>query len=188
MTESLTDFQIVGKNIVLRYARESDLDAYYLFIQDPEVNRLTGAQREFTREEIAAWIRKIGTKHEDRVDFVIVSKETDELIGEVVLNEIDPVNRRANIRIAIQGARHRGKGFGTEAMILMLRHGFETLKLHRIDLGVYVFNPRAIRVYEKVGFQREGIQREILYQDGQFYDMILMSMLEDEFRALHGAG
>lgn len=179
-------FRIVGNRMDLRYVRESDLESYLTFMQDPEMRRLTGSQEGFTRDKIEAWIRKIGVVNEDRADFMIVLKDSDELIGEVVINELDAVNRCANIRIAIQGNRHRGKGYGTEAMIHMLRHGFETLNLHRIHLGVYAFNSRALFVYEKIGFQREGIQRDALYQDGEFHDMIMMSMLEEEFRSLYG--
>jgi len=188
MTENLTAYRIEGNAIYLRFAQESDLEEYYDFLNNSEMNRLTGSQNEFTRDEIEKWIKKISLKNEDRIDFMIILKETDELLGEVVLNKIDPFNRSANIRIGIQGAQHRGKGYGSEAMIMMLRYGFETMKLHRIDLGVYPFNPRAIHVYGKIGFQREGIQRDVVYLDGRFHDMIMMSILEDEFRSLHGAG
>lgn len=169
-----------GSAIRLRLARESDLDAYYSSLNDPESMRLTGTHSEFTREEIAAWIRKIKIPSEDRTDFLIVLHDTDEFLGEVVLNEMDPINRSANIRIVI-GTQHHGKGYGTEAMRLMLNYGFKTLKLHRIHLGVYVFNPRAVHVYEKIGFQREGMQRDVLYWEGEFHDMIMMSILEEEF-------
>ncbi|WP_240675801.1 GNAT family N-acetyltransferase [Ammoniphilus sp. CFH 90114] len=181
----MTEIQIEGSDIYLRYARESDLDEYFTFIQDPEMNILTGSQRVFTRDEIAAWISKISIVHCGRTDFMIILKETNELLGEVVLNEIDSINRSANIRIGIQGAEHRGKGYGTVAMIEMLRYGFNTLKLHRIHLGVYTFNPRAIHVYEKIGFTKEGLQRDALYLDGKYHDMITMAILEDEFRSLH---
>lgn len=163
MTNKLTEPKIEGSSVDLRYVRESDLDSYFAFLQDPEMRRLTGTQGESTREEIAAWMQKIGDINEDRYDFMIILKETDELVGEVVLNEIDTINRNANIRIAIKGTKHRGKGYGTEAIRHMLRYGFETLKLHRIHLGVYAFNPRAIHVYEKIGFQREGIERYSVY-------------------------
>ncbi len=182
MTERLTMSQIEGKAILLRYAQESDLEAYLAFLQDPEMNRFTGSQQEFTREQIVNWLKKIGVQNEDRVDFIIVHKESGELLGEVVLNEIDPVNRSANIRIAIQGTNHRGKGYGTEAMNLMLRYGFDVLKLHRIHLGVYTFNPRAIHVYKNIGFKQEGLQRDVLYLNGEYHDMIIMAILEDEFR------
>ncbi|WP_240479831.1 GNAT family N-acetyltransferase [Paenibacillus wynnii] len=186
MMDEVSPPSIIGNNIYLRFVKASDLDTYYSLLQEPELNRLTGSQSEFTREAIADWIEKIGVLQEGRVDFMIVVKGTDQLVGEVVLNEIDPINRSANIRICIQGSQHRGKGYGTEAMIHMIRYGFNTLNLHRIHLGVYDFNPRAMHVYEKIGFQREGIERDSLYQDGEFHDMILMAMLEDEFRSIYG--
>lgn len=183
MIEHLDTPRIEGTHIDLRFVRETDLDAYFALLQDAETNQMTGSQKDFTREETAAWIQKIAIPTEDRVDFMIVLKDTDELVGEVVLNEMDDINRSANIRICIQGTQHRGKGYGTEAMQHMIRYGFETLHLHRIHLGVYAFNPRAIHVYEKLGFQREGIERDVLYLDGSFHDMIVMAMLEDDFRA-----
>ena len=185
MSEAVAIPKIEGENIHLRGVGESDLEAYYKFLLDDEMGRLTGSQGGISREQTSAWIRKISVPAEDRVDLMIIVKETDELIGEVVLNEIDPDNRSANIRIAIRSHEHRGKGYGTEAMTQMLRYGFEALKLHRIHLGVYPFNPRAIHVYEKLGFKRDGVERDALYVDGEFHNMILMSMLEDEYRALY---
>lgn len=184
-TEQLAEIQIEGLDIYMRIARESDLDDFFNYLQDPEGKQLTGTQREFTRDEVAAWIRKISIINSDRIDFLIFLKKTNELLGEVVLNEIDSINRCANIRIGIQGTQHRGKGYGTEAIIQMLRYGFNTLNLHRIDLTVYTFNPRAIHVYEKIGFKREGLHRDALHIDGKFHDMITMAILEDEFRSLH---
>lgn len=181
MTEQFTGYRIDGKSIYLRFVLESDFDEYYAFLQDPESNRLTGTQTVFTHEDVSTWIKKISVIHDDRVDFMIFSKDSDHFLGEVVLNEIDSINRSANIRVGIN-LQHSSKGYGTEAMMLMLRYGFEKLKLHRIHLGVYAFNPRAIHVYEKIGFQREGILRDDLYLDGEYHDMIMMAILEDEFR------
>lgn len=184
-TKQTSEIQIEGRDILLRYAQEYDLEDYFAFLQDPEMNRLTGSQSEITREETAAWIKKISVMNNDRVDLLILLKNSNELLGEVVLNEIDSTNRSANIRIGIQKNQHRGRGYGTDAMTEMLRHGFNTLNLHRIHLGVYTFNPRAIYVYEKIGFKREGVERDSLYLNGKFYDMITMSILEDEFRSMH---
>lgn len=75
------------------------------------------------------------------------------------------------------------KGYGTEAMRLMLRHGFETLNLHRIWLQVYANNQRGLRAYEKAGFQHEGIYREGHYQAGKYHDVFLMSVLRQEWDA-----
>ena len=64
---------------------------------------------------------------------------------------------------------------------LLLKYGFETMHLHRIDLKVLEYNRRAIRCYEKCGFQQEGVLRESAYIDGKFYADILMGILDREF-------
>lgn len=109
MTEAITMPKIDGEHIILRGVEATDLEAYYSFLLDEEMGRLTGSQGEISREQTADWIRKISVPAEDRVDLMIIVKETDELIGEVVLNEIDPDNRSANIRIGIRSHEHRGR-------------------------------------------------------------------------------
>ncbi|MNP53465.1 Spermidine N(1)-acetyltransferase [compost metagenome] len=67
----------------------------------------------------------------------------------------------------------------------MLWHAFEKLNLHRVELGVFAFNKRAIHVYEKLGFNREGVQRDLLFLNQEYHDSILMSMLEHEYREMY---
>lgn len=74
------------------------------------------------------------------------------------------------------------KGYGTEAMRLAVDYGFTHLNLHRIGLDVLDFNPRAIHVYEKIGFKQEGVLRDTLFYEGTFHSAILMGILEDEWR------
>jgi RimJ/RimL family protein N-acetyltransferase len=69
-------------------------------------------------------------------------------------------------------------------MRLMVNYGFKELNLHRIELDVFAFNTRAIRVYENIGFKREGLLRDTLFYDGEFHDTVLMSILEDDWLGL----
>ena len=80
---------------------------------------------------------------------------------------------------------HLGRGYGTDAMRLIVGFGFREVGLHRIQLGVYSFNPRAIAAYRKAGFIEEGRRREAIYHDGHWYDNVQMSILEHEWRAGH---
>ena len=98
------------------------------------------------------------------------------------------VNRNANMRIAIGSDEHLGMGYGPDAMRLLLEYAYGNLNLHRIELQVFDFNQRAIKAYEKVGFKREGVQRDALYYEHRYYDSIIMSMLEDEYRAKYHQG
>ena len=176
---------ICGDKITLRPFRARDVDPLFDSLGDPESNRLTGTHAAFTREQVERYVANFATD-DSRAGFVIADSASDDLapLGEVLLFDIDTDNRNAWFRIAMFGMGQVNKGYGTEAMRMILRYGFETLNLHRIALEVYAFNPRAIHVYEKVGFQREGVLRDLLFYDGAFHDAIGMAILEDDWRAL----
>lgn len=107
----------------------------------------------------------------------MVDRAAGQFAGEVVLNELDRDNQACNFGILLCGDSDRGRGLGTEATRLILAHAFESVGLHRVDLEVYQFNPRARRVYEKVGFIYEGIRRAALLWDGEWIDAHVMSIL-----------
>lgn len=172
---------------LIRLATAEDAEPYYeqnYCPLDREVARLTGCKAEFTKEEVTSFfLNSLG--EEDRYFFLILAPGGD-IIGESVLNEIDWELRSANFRIALFHTAERGKGIGTWATEATRDFAFEELKLHRLELDVYSFNPRAEKVYSKAGFQREGILRDAVLDGDQYADDILMSMLEDEWRALKG--
>ncbi|WP_166244196.1 GNAT family N-acetyltransferase [Paenibacillus turpanensis] len=174
-----------GQQVYLRPIEIADTDWYLASLYQPNTRKLTGTQKHFNREQI---LRYIEGKSQDAstVLLLIALRDSDELIGDIAIQSIDPVNRNANIRIAISSEEHQNKGYGTEALRLMLDYGFGVLHLHRIELNVFSYNERAARVYENIGFKREGVQREVLFYDHQFHDAIIMSILEDEYRASRG--
>jgi RimJ/RimL family protein N-acetyltransferase len=104
-------------------------------------------------------------------------------IGEITLTKIDRINRSAQVGIVIGSKPHWNKGFGTDAMRVVLRFAFDNMNLHRVWLNVYDFNVRGIKSYEKCGFTREGVQRELRFLDGRYHDSVLMGILEGEYRA-----
>lgn len=109
-------------------------------------------------------------------------------VGSAWLTLQDPSthHRSARYRIGIFNRNYWDRGFGTAATRLVLRFGFEDLKLHRIELRVVKYNLRAIRSYQKAGFVTEGVERETVLLDGQWYDDVRMAILEHEFRARAG--
>lgn len=171
-----------GPSVYLRPWQPDDRDWLYESVNnDVEGRRLTGTPTPFSRDAVASYIER-QTGDPSRTGFVVVRQDDNKLVGEVVLNEIDKRNRRSNFRIFIDG-QHTGRGYGSEATRLALDYGFGMLNLHRIELDVYTMNHRAIHVYEKMGFQQEGVKRQDWYYDHQYYDSIVMSMLEHEYRA-----
>lgn len=173
-----------GETILLRPLIPEDAETLFASFADEEGKRLTGTHQTFTLEQVQAHYARVADA-DDRADYAIVPKdEPDLLLGEVVLNDIDWDNRSAGFRIALVGSHLFGRGYGTQATKLMVQYGFENLNLHRIELEVYDFNPRAIRVYEKAGFVREGVRRDALLWDGTFHDAIVMSILRPEYERM----
>ncbi|MGJ8528065.1 GNAT family N-acetyltransferase [Maritalea sp.] len=103
------------------------------------------------------------------------------LVGEARLDNVDQHDRRARMAIGLFGEADLNKGIGRRAIKLVLKHGFEVLDLHRIDLRVLAFNKRAIRCYLACGFIQEGIERESANIAGKWHDDVMMSILDREF-------
>jgi RimJ/RimL family protein N-acetyltransferase len=155
------------------------LDGSWAMVNDAEGRRLTGTHRDFTREEATTWLGTLPGR-DDRADWAVLRRDDDRYLGEAVLNHLEPENACMNFRIALFGDDVLGKGLGTQATRAVVAYGFDVVGLHRIELGVYDFNPRAQRVYEKVGFRREGVRRDALCWDGEWHDEILMALLAPE--------
>ncbi|HET7014351.1 MAG TPA: GNAT family protein [Streptosporangiaceae bacterium] len=176
-----TDFAkkptLTGELVLLRPVQVAD--AAWLFAVDPETMRLTGSNRDsgFTLENLESWYETRGT-HDDRLDLSIIERATGEWAGEVVLNELSRQNESCGFRILLQGPRFYGRGLGTEATQLVIDYAFGTVGVHRIELEVYDFNPRARHVYEKLGFVPEGTKRDALQWDGKWIDCHCMGLLD----------
>ncbi|RZT15523.1 GNAT family N-acetyltransferase [Fictibacillus sp. BK138] len=169
-----------GNKIYLRPLEQSDKESIYLALTNEEVRKMTGSKKVFTREQINGYYDRISSD-DSRVDLTICTQEDDEVVGDISILEINPLNRNAYIRVALNEPKYFGRGYGSEAMKLMVKFGFQTLNLHRIELNVYSFNERGIKTYEKLGFKKEGVQREALFYEGQYHDSIIMGILESEF-------
>ncbi|EHS55142.1 GNAT family protein [Paenibacillus kribbensis] len=170
-----------GSQVYLRPIHVEDTELYYNTLFQQDVRRLTGTQRSFTKDQIARYIEAKGQDTSSLL-LLIALCEDDRIIGDIALQDMDTMNRSAGIRIAITEQGDQGKGYGSEALVLMLDYGFGICNLHRIELNVFDYNERAIRCYEKVGFQREGVQRDALFYNHEYHDSILMSMLNHEYR------
>ena len=179
--------EIIGEKegFIIRTAKADDVDNYFnqnYCPLDKEVARLTGCKEEFTKEAVTSFFLK-SLEEKDRYFFLIIAPD-GRIIGESVINEIDWNLRCANFRIGLYHTTERGKGIGTWATEVTRDFAFEELKLHRLELDVYSFNPRAEKVYLKAGFKREGILRDAVMDGDKYADDILMSILEDEWRLL----
>jgi RimJ/RimL family protein N-acetyltransferase len=130
------------------------------------------------KEEIQKWLEN---EQPDNFGLVIRTLADDRLIGFIGLDGIWWAHGDAFVGIGIGDPEYRGKGYGTDALRVILRYAFTELNLHRVSLDVFEYNSRAIRCYEKAGFVVEGRARQFLHRDGRRWDLIYMGILNDEW-------
>ena len=171
-----------GSRVRLTPLVPNDVPVITRWQSDTEYLRLLAAEPAFPKNEaqVAEWVRE-GQRGRDNFLLGIRTIGDDELIGFIELGEVQWTHRNSWVAIGIGERGYWGRGYGYEAMTLALDFAFKELNLHRIQLTVYSYNQRAIRMYEKLGFQLEGNYREYLLRDGQHYDMLLYGLLSHEW-------
>jgi RimJ/RimL family protein N-acetyltransferase len=177
-----------GRRTFLRPAEREDVPLLVRWFNDYGMSRFLSARAPMGQAlEERWWERMTEAQGDGHWYFLICRLEDGEPIGNLGLFEIDVVNGSAGIGITIGEETDRGHGLGTDAMETLLDFGFGRLRLHRMWLDAYDFNERAIRSYEKAGFVREGMARHGAYRDGEFVDVVAMSILRDEWAARRAA-
>ncbi|NHK31663.1 MAG: GNAT family N-acetyltransferase [Asgard group archaeon] len=175
-----------GKKVRLRSLELTDLDLIMEHWNKIDLRRELGPIVPHSRKEREDWIRKTweNRRIEYSYTFAIEDIKSGELLGHCSLNRVRAINRTASVSIAIYNQKNRGKGYGTDAMRVLLSFGFDYINLHRIGLNVFNTNPSAIHVYEKVGFKRVGELRHTDFVEGQYVNDVVMDILEDEWREI----
>jgi diamine N-acetyltransferase len=178
---------IIGDQIRFRAIEKDDLPYYVRWLNDPEVRQGLSIIRPFSLAEEEIWYAGVLQKpiHERPLAIEIQpDPAADEwvFVGNCGLININWEDRSAEIGIHIGEKRYWNQGFGTRAMKLMAKHVFDDLNLHRLWLRVFQTNQRAIRAYEKAGFVLEGKFRDGKYLDGRYVDVLIMSILQTEWR------
>ena len=180
MPAVISESILEGQKVRLRPVEERDLPRFVEWLADREVTRWLAAMgKPPTLEDEREWYEsKRGDP--DNVMWAIETLE-GQLVGNVELR-LSPRARRAEMGIAIQDRRQWNLGLGTDAVRLVLEYAFDDLELNRVELTTDEENARAIRCYEKCGFQREGLLRQHRLIDGKFGNTLVMAALAEEWR------
>ena len=172
-----------GRNVRLRPPCDGDADVRFSLGTNAEISEMYGINKEdikpVTREGAARWVQLFAER-----PYAWVIEINGVFAGEIRLDNVNALDKRATMAIGISNPALLGKGFGTEAITLLLKHAFGDMGLHRIGIRVLAYNKRAIRAYEKCGFIIEGRERETAYVSGSWHDDIMMGLLDREFSAL----
>lgn len=179
---------IYAERIRLRGVEREDIPLFIGWLNDPEVIENLVIYLPISTSDETHWFEKLaGLPQEEKpLAIEIRADQGWRLIGNSGFHNIEWRNHSAGIGLFIGDKSVWNKGYGTETVRLLLKHGFETLNLNRIYLRVYEPNKRAIRAYEKAGFVLEGRLRQARYKNGQYQDEFIMSVLRSEWDARRG--
>jgi RimJ/RimL family protein N-acetyltransferase len=177
---------IYGERIRFRAADRADLPRFVAWINDPDVRGGIAQYLPFSIVDEEKWFEEVMSQPQETHPLVIEIRQAGETeswipIGSIGFGKVNWRNRCAELGIMIGEKAYLNQGYGTEAVKLFVRHGFETLNLHRIVLRVFENNPGAIRAYEKAGFVHEGRLRQSEFQQGRFLDTLVMGILQTEW-------
>jgi len=176
---------IIGKRIYLRPLDLKDMDSgYYDWINDPEANRyLASGVKPVSFSQLSEYYSKIMGSNTD-VIFGIVVKKNDKYIGNIKIGNIDWINRHANCGRLIGDRKYWHKGYGTEALELVIDYAFNTLNLNRIHSGAIVDNIGAIKSCKKAGMKREGFFPQYRFNDGKYKDVVQLAITRDHYNKM----
>lgn len=175
---------LVGDNVYLSPISLDDVEKYAEMVNDIKVSVELGylsytniidfeSEKEFL----------ISVKKEKM--FAVRLLENDNLLGNVGFNSVDLLNRTATMGIMLGNPNYQRKGYGIEAVKLILDYGFSFLNLRNISLSVFEYNEAAYNLYKKTGFKEVGRLRKAVEIMGKTYDVIIMDMLKEEFQSVY---
>ena len=182
---------IVGSRVRLRPIERADLRQFVAWLGDPAVHASLALAVGPGPAQEERWFESTLALPAAEQPMAIEAREDDgewRLVGSIGTHGIDWRNRSSEVGLVVGDRGAWGRGFGTEAMRLLLGHLFSTLNLHRVWLRVFADNARAIRMYERLGFRLEGRQRDGDFRDGGYRDVLLFGILAPEWLAADRSG
>jgi len=175
-----------GDKVQLRGIRHEDMESFRRWNDNMEATYFMETGWRPARDLDLDSVWSVSAEQEDNIVFTILDSESGKAIGTCGLYLLQWICRRAEFRIFIGEDKYHGAGRGTEATELILAYAFDHLNLETVYLGVNKENKQAIRSYEKAGFVSEGIRRQLVYRNGRYYDVLMMSILRKEYSTLKG--
>ena len=164
-----------GEKVYLSPINLDDYETYVKWLNNPVITQFLDCNDSLiTLSNEQELLPKIAN---GEFTYAIIKKEDDTLLGNVGLTKIDYKNGKASLGIFIGEEENLSKGYGSEAIKLILNFAFNEIRLHSVYLTVFANNHRAIKAYTKCGFQEFGRRHEAIYHDGKYHDLVYMEII-----------
>ena len=171
---------IKGNKVYLSSIERASLETLRNWRNNEDLRSYFREYREISCDMQNMWYEKRVLNNDHQIDFEIRKLSDQKLIGHCSLNYINWINRTAEFGIYVGDENEKGKGFGSEALRLLIKYGFEEINLNKIWCEVYEHN-QAMGIYKHIGFVHEGTLRQNYYHKGKYLDSHILSILKDEF-------
>ena len=171
--------EIKGKSVILREQKEEDAKYFAHWFNKPEVMFQCGFEKPTDEEEERKRIT-VAHRSDDSVWYTITDLKGN-IIGETGLLRMFPAWHQTDLTIIIPDPKNQRKGYGTEAIRIMLDMAFKELSMHRVSIGVVALNTNALNFYKRIGFKQEGILEEAYYYNNEYSDFIMLRILRQEW-------
>ncbi|MBI4119423.1 MAG: GNAT family N-acetyltransferase [Parcubacteria group bacterium] len=166
--------------LILKPLTLKDVDNVMSWVNDPDViKNFQHFTEKFTRKEETEFVKKILKSKKDYV-FSVFREDDGAYVGQCAINQISWENKLGRMSLIVK-KEHWGSGYAQKILPLLLRFAFRKLKLHKVWGMAYATNRRALHIYSKLGFKKEGLLREEYFWHGKYHDMVRIGILADEF-------
>ena len=173
-----------GAKVALRLVLEEDIPTYHSFMNNPEVTQFLAAYLPISLNQEHEWYEKVCKPKPDDMTFAIVDKENDVLIGAIGLHKIDRQNLTATTGASIGDQSYWGKGYGTEAKMLLLEFAFNELNLRKIYSEVIGYNDRSVAYSKKCGYVEEARIPEHYFRKGKYWNKIVLAVYREKWQEI----
>lgn len=172
---------IIGKKVVLKSIEKEDLAQLQVWANEPEIQYMLGGWHFSTNtQDQEKWFDSISCNSINQ-RFAIHTKDLG-LIGTANLVEIDWKNKNAFHGMMLGDKEMRGKGYGLDTVMAIMKFSFEELGLQRLDSSIIQYNEASLKMYiEKCGWKKEGVQRNWYFRKNKFWDKVLVGITKDDY-------
>ena len=173
-----------GKRLYLRPPTKEDIPYFLRWMNDREVSQYLAVFLPLTEADELEWLDRLRKNKECHIVFVIVDTKTGKPIGTMGISDIVWKDRRATTGAVIGEKSYWGKGYGSEAKMLLLDYAFNTLNLRKIVSHVHAFNGRSKAYSEKCGYKVEAVLKQEIFKNGRYHDLIVMAVFKKNWAPL----
>ncbi len=170
-----------GRSVNLRPVEKSDVPSITRWVNDPKIRDMVKLYLPTTEAEEEKWLESLEKGKPNNIVMAIETKD-GKLIGVMGIHKISWRSRTATTGAIIGEKEYWGRGYGTEAKILLLHYAFYSLNLRKISSSVIAFNKRSEAYSLKCGYKHEGRFKKQIFRRGKYWDMIHLAIFEPNFR------